>query len=50
MHKSIETNWIVLHVGGDNIIYVDSFEADHIPKEIKKFISNSISQQMFLEY
>ena len=28
------------YVNGNNIIYFDSLEVEHIPKEIKKFIEN----------
>ena len=38
--ESIGTHWIALHVNGNKIIYFDSFGANHIPKEIKKFIKN----------
>ena len=38
--KSIVTHWIALYVKGKNIIYFDSFEVEHIPKDIKKFIGN----------
>ena len=27
-------------MNGNNVIYFDSFEFEHIPKEIKKFIGN----------
>ena len=33
-------HWIALYVNGNNMIYFDSFGAEHIPKEIKKFIGN----------
>ena len=36
--KSIGTHWIALYVNGKNIIYFNSLEVEHIPKEIKKFI------------
>ena len=32
--KSIETHWIALHVNINNIIYFDSFQVEHIQKEI----------------
>ena len=32
--KSIGTHWIALYVNGKNIIYFDSLEVEHIPKEI----------------
>ena len=38
--KSIETNWIAFYVNGNNIIYLDSYGVEPIPKEIKKFIGN----------
>ena len=34
--KSIETHWIALYVNGIDIIYLNSFGVEHIPKEIKK--------------
>ena len=34
--KSMGTNWIALFVNGKNIIYFNSFVAEHIPKEIHK--------------
>ena len=38
--KLIGTHWIALYVNGNNIIYFGCFGAEHIPKEIKKFIGN----------
>ena len=38
--KSIGTDWKALYVNGNNVIYFDSFEVEHIPKEVKKFIGN----------
>ena len=35
--KSIRTHWIALYVNND-VTYFDSFEVEHIPNEIKKFI------------
>ena len=32
------------------MIYFDSFEVKHIPKEIKSFTGIRISQQIFLKY
>ena len=39
-YKSIRTHWIAFYVNGDNIVYFDSYEVDHNPKEIKKIIGN----------
>ena len=38
--KSIGTHWIVLYLNGNNIIYFDSFQIEHIQKEIQTFIVN----------
>ena len=48
-YKSIGTHWIDLYVNDDNMTYFDIFEVEHIPKEIKKFIGNKLSPQIFLE-
>ena len=39
-YESIETHWIGLYVNVNNIVYFDSFGAEHIPEELKKFIGN----------
>ena len=31
---------IFLYVNADNVSYIDSFGAEHIPKETEKFIGN----------
>ena len=38
--ESIRTHSISLFVNDNNITYIDSFGVEHIPKEIRKFISN----------
>ena len=39
--ESTGTHWIALYVNSNNnVIYFDSFGAEHIPKEIEKFIGN----------
>ena len=38
--ESIGTHWIALYGNGNNIIYSDSFEVKHIPKEFKRLIEN----------
>ena len=37
-YSDIGTHWVVLHV--NNVTYFDRFGVEHIPKEIKAFISN----------
>ena len=39
-HKDTGTYWITLFCKRNEIVYFDSFGVEHIPKEIKKFISN----------
>ena len=39
-YKSIGTHWIALYLNNDNVTYLDGFEVEHIPKEVKKFIGN----------
>ena len=39
-HKDNGTYWIALFCMRNEVIYFDSFGVEHIPKEIKKFISN----------
>ena len=43
-YKSIGTHWVALYVNGDNVTYLDSSGAEHIPKDNKKFISNRSSK------
>ena len=40
-NSDIETRWIALYILNDNVTYFDSFEVEHIPKEIKNFIKGS---------
>ena len=34
------TYWKVLYANDNNIIYIDSFGVEHIPKEIEKYTGN----------
>ena len=34
------THWIALYVNDNNVTHFDSFTAEYIPKEIRKFITN----------
>ena len=43
-YSHIGTHWIALYILNDKATYFDSFEAEHIPKEIKKFIKGSIDK------
>ena len=40
-YENTGTHWIALFVKTNEIIYFDSFGIEHIPKEIKKFISSN---------
>ena len=35
-YESIGTHWIALYVNDSNVTYFDSFEVEHIPKEIHR--------------
>ena len=37
-YSDIETRWIVLYVNKKTVTYFDSFEVEHILKEIKKLL------------
>ena len=39
-NESKETHWITLYLNAKNVTCFDSFEVEHIRKEIKKFIGN----------
>ena len=39
-YSDIGTHWVALWVNNNNVTYFDSFEVEHMPKEIKKFIKN----------
>ena len=39
-YKDTDTHWIALFCMRNEVIYFDSFGIEHIPKKIKKFISN----------
>ena len=39
-YSDIGTHWVALYVNNNDATYFDSFGAEHIPKEIEKFISN----------
>ena len=39
-YSDIETHWVASYLQNNNVTYFDSFRVEHIPKEIKTFISN----------
>ena len=39
-YSDIGTHWVAFYVSNNDVTYFDSFGVKHIPKEIKKFISN----------
>ena len=41
-YSDIGSRWIALYASNNNVNYFDSFEVEHIPKEIKTFINKSI--------
>ena len=47
-YSDIGTHWIDLYVQNNDFTYFDSFRVEHIPKEIKTFISNkNIKKNIF---
>ena len=38
-YSDIGTHWVALYVHNDNVTYFDSFEVEHIPKEIKHLLT-----------
>ena len=39
-YSDVGTNWVALYVHNDDATYFDSFDVEHIPKEIKTFDKN----------
>ena len=48
-YTDVRTQWIALHVKNNEVIYLDSFDVEHVPKEIKK-LDPITSKQTYLEY
>ena len=42
-YSDIGTHWVALYVNNNNVTYFDSFDVEHITKEIKAFIDRSLS-------
>ena len=39
-YADVGTHWIALYVKHNKVIYFDSFDVEHVPQEIKKFIAH----------
>ena len=39
-YSDIGTHWVALYVQNNDVTYFDSFEVEHIPKEIETFTGN----------
>ena len=47
-YSDIETHWVALYIQNNDVTYFDSFEVEHIPKEIRTFINNkNINTKIF---
>ena len=42
-HSNFGTHWVALYIHNDDVTYLDRFEVEHIPKEMKVFIARSLS-------
>ena len=43
IQKYYQNDWIALFCNRNEIVYFDSFDVEHIPKEIKEFIDRPLS-------
>ena len=41
-YADVGTYWITLYVKNNEVVYIDSFGFEHVPKEIKRFIGHKI--------
>ena len=48
-YSDIGTHWVALYVQNNDVTYFDSFGVEHIPKEIRTFISNKNIKTNILE-
>ena len=46
-YSDIGTHWVALYVQNNDVTYFDSLGVDHIPKEIRTFISNKDIKKYF---
>ena len=49
-YENTGTHWVALFVKPKYTVYFDSFDIEHIPKEINKFIGNNDIRVIYLEY
>ena len=47
-YHDIGTHWVALYVNNKTITYFDSFEVEHIPKEIMKLIARKKNNSKYL--
>ena len=45
--ESIGTHWIALYVTAENVRFFDSFGAEYIPEEIRKFVGKNIITNIY---
>ena len=48
-YSDIITYWVLLYVINNDVTYFDSFGVEHIPKEIRTFISNKNKKQKYFQ-
>ena len=46
-YSDIITYWVLLYVINNDVTYFDSFGVEHIPKEIRTFISNKNNKNKY---
>ena len=49
-YENTGTHWIALFVKPKHTVYFDSFDKEHIPKEIKHAIGNKKLRRIYLDY
>ena len=46
-YSDVGTHWVTLYIQNNVVTYFDSFGVEHIPKEIRTFISNKYEDKYF---
>ena len=49
-YADVGTHWIALFCNRNEIVYFDSFGVEHVSEEIKEFVGNKNTMQIFFEY